>query len=135
MIKPLYHMGHLYQIVVDDAHLTFSSDTFCPSMAAMNRIRPETIEVPIVLMSATPLKKIERKVLASHGSDFNRAVVIVENLTRKNNSICVEDLNNGANKEMMEAACNKKTTILYSPDIYGCKHDITVLARSQCEQL
>lgn len=133
MIKSLYHMDQLSRIVVDEAHITFLSDTFRPSMAAMNRTRSQTIEVPIVLMSATVLKKTERDVINSQGFDFTRASILCSNLSRENISICVEILTIVDNKAMMEAVCNKIPTNLYSLNISGGKHVYIIQARSQFE--
>lgn len=72
LIKSVKHMGRLSRIVVHGVHLTILSNNFCPSIAAMKRVRPETFEVSIVLMSMTVPKKMEKEMLASLGCDFNR---------------------------------------------------------------
>lgn len=86
-------------------------------------------------MSATVPKKMGKELLASHGCDFNRASILRRNLTRENNSICVENVTIGDSKEMTEAVRNQITTILYSTDMSCGKQSITILARSQSEQL
>lgn len=102
IIRTYIQMKRLNRIVIDEAHLTYFSDNYRPSMAFMKRFRPDGVDVQLILLIATVPKSLQTEILTSNGCVPGEVRIVRGNLRRMNIQINVEELKDGKEETLMK---------------------------------